>query len=60
MNICDSYCGIACINGSCPIVNAKLYPERCMDIITDCNDCIYYKGCDDCYFYNDKNICPLV
>lgn len=57
---CDNYCGIACIDGSCPRANAEEYMERCMDVVMDCDDCFYYEGCDDCYFYGDEKNCPLV
>ena len=55
---CNSYCGVACVNGQCP--NALDEMDRNSD--TDeyacyhlekklrCKDCPYNKGCDDCCF----------
>ena len=40
MKICDSYCGLACVNGSC-LIALK---------IEFCKDCCYYMGCEDCIF----------
>jgi len=45
---CKEYVGVACVDGSCPKANAEEYAERCMDVISDCDDCFYYKGCEDC------------
>lgn len=50
MEICKGYCGITCVNGSCPIALADEYAERGMDVIRSCEDCCYYKGCEDCAF----------
>jgi hypothetical protein len=50
---------LACVDGTCPKANAEEYEERCMDVISDCDDCFYYKGCEDCAFvgaeYCDKS-----
>lgn len=48
MKRCKDYVGIACVDGSCPKANAEEYEERCMDVVKNCNDCFYYKGCEDC------------
>lgn len=48
--ICGSYCGVACIDGSCPKANWEEYMERDMPVVRSCNDCHYYKGCEDCAF----------
>ena len=48
MKQCPDYVGITCVDGHCPIANADEYAERGMDVIRNCDDCIYYKGCDDC------------
>lgn len=45
---CKDYVGVSCVDGSCPVANAEEYEERCMDVVKDCNDCHYYKGCEDC------------
>ena len=47
---CKGYCGVACVDGSCPMANREEYEERGYDIVKNCNDCHYYKGCEDCYF----------
>ena len=52
MKICQGYVGLACVDGSCPKANAEEYEERCMDVVKNCNDCHYYKGCDDCALFN--------
>ncbi len=48
MKRCKNYVGVACVDGSCPRADAEEYAERCMDVISSCNECIYYKGCEDC------------
>lgn len=48
MKRCKGYVGLACVDGSCPIANMEEYEERCMDVITKCDNCFYYKGCNDC------------
>ena len=45
-NVCPDYCGVACVNGSCPQIENKRYR---------CDDCWLYEGCKDCAFYED---CP--
>ena len=49
--ICKSYCGVTCINGSCPIA---LYYEDITKFKRkpSCKNCVYYKGCEDCCFEN--------
>lgn len=49
--ICPNYCGIACVDGSCPKANIEEYRERCMDVIKKCSECPYYHGCIDCCFF---------
>lgn len=46
---CDAYCGVACVDGSCPKIENKQY--RCVD-------CWLYKGCKDCCFDGDIDFCP--
>lgn len=48
MKRCKDYVGVVCVDGSCPKANAEEYAERCMDVVKNCNDCHYYKGCEDC------------
>ncbi len=50
MEQCKGYCGVSCVNGMCPISLADEYQEMGFDVIRDCSDCIYYKGCEDCAF----------
>lgn len=40
---CIGYCGVACVDGSCPYAD-KPYREP------QCDECWLYKGCEDCYF----------
>lgn len=51
MKRCKDYCGVACIDGSCPKANSEEYKERCMDVVKKCDDCHYYQGCNDCAFF---------
>ena len=50
MKRCKKYCGVSCIDGTCPIANIDEYIERDYPIIRNCDECHYYKGCKDCYF----------
>lgn len=52
--ICTGYVGVACVDGSCPKSNREIYVECDMDIIEDCSDCIFYKGCEDCAMYETE------
>ena len=53
MKRCKGYCGVSCIDGFCPVARQDEYAERDYDIVHNCNECHYYRGCEDCYF-NDK------
>lgn len=55
MKYCKQYCGVACIDGSCPKANRDEYEERCYDVIKNCKECHRYKGCEDCYFDGTKD-----
>lgn len=46
--ICGNYFGVACVDGRCPIALADEYAEYGMDVIRECKDCSFYKGCEDC------------
>ena len=48
MKSCRDYVGVACVDGTCPKANVEEYAERCMDVISNCNECFYYEGCEDC------------
>lgn len=52
MTICSGYCGVSCVDGSCPIADYEEYAERGYDVVRDCEECIYYEGCKDCAFEN--------
>ena len=56
-NRCEGYCGVACVDGHCPIA---LYNEdfTMFEKKPSCEDCFYYKGCEDCCFYGDIDYCP--
>ena len=44
---CVGYCGVACVDGSCP--NATELNESLPEIVP-CEECWYYEGCKDCCF----------
>lgn len=48
--VCKGYCGVSCVDGSCPMANREEYAERGYDIVHNCDECHYYKGCEDCCF----------
>ena len=50
MGVCKGYCGVACIDGGCPIALKDEYMERGYDIVYSCDECNYCKGCEDCIF----------
>ena len=54
--VCSCYCGVACVDGNCPIANRDEYYERGMDVPHSCEDCYRYEGCDDCAFFG-TDIC---
>jgi len=58
MDICPNYCGVSCVDGSCPMALSEEYVERGCDVIRDCNECIYYKGCADCCSHSTE-ICDM-
>ena len=60
MKRCDAYCGVACVDGSCPIASRLDYFERGYDTINSCDECHYYKGCEDCCFEGDIEYCPNI
>lgn len=49
---CVDYVGVTCVDGSCPMANADEYQERGMDVIKNCDDCGFYKGCSDCALFD--------
>ena len=46
---CEFYCGVSCVNGSCPKIDNRYF---------HCIDCLLYKGCDDCCFREYYEFCP--
>lgn len=50
--ICPGYCGVACVDGSCPKALQDEYSERGYDVVRKCEDCCFYEGCKDCCFEN--------
>ncbi len=54
MKRCKGYCGVTCIDGTCPKALQDEYAERGYDVVKSCNDCHYYRGCDDCYFNGNE------
>ena len=51
---CKGYCGVACVDGSCPIALREEYEERGYDVVHSCKECHYYRGCEDCAFEGTK------
>lgn len=49
---CTSYCGVACVNGYCPVADCGFF-----DAASYCEVCPYYAGCDDCAFVG-TDYCP--
>lgn len=57
--VCKGYCGITCVNGSCPNALSNEDAMRDDDALAcahldkklHCKDCSYNKGCEDCCFY---------
>lgn len=46
--ICDRFCTVNCVNGSCSIALGEEYEERGMPVVYSCNECVYHTSCDDC------------
>lgn len=47
MKRCPSYCGLTCVNGSCPKALYEDNPEY-FDERPSCKSCSGYNGCEDC------------
>lgn len=43
MEKCINYCGLRCIDGTCPNVLAREYPEYDFEFTT-CHECYTYRG----------------
>ena len=50
MRYCKNYCGLACVDGSCPnaIYESCDYADDIGLKSIKCEDCWKYKGCTDC------------
>lgn len=46
---CPEYCGVACVNGSCPNALHEICPDIYKEV--SCENCFEYKGCKDCTAY---------
>lgn len=57
-NICPNYCGLTCVNGTCPVAlfnsDMEYDVEPC-----DCSTCHYYEGCSDCCFCEPDGTCAI-
>ena len=58
--ICKDYCGVACIDGSCPNALLEDNPDYFVDVYGQssrikCSDCAYNEQCKDCCipYYDD-------
>lgn len=56
-NFCIHYCGVACMDGSCPQANRAEYEERGIPFVERCDECPEYRGCKDCCWYGEDE-CP--
>ena len=52
---CSDYCGLSCIDGSCPIADYRVHPQTYDCKQPTCSECGLYKGCEDCYFFCDNH-----
>ena len=50
MKHCKGYCGVACVDGTCPAANQEEYEEQSIPVRPNCKECFMYKGCEDCCF----------
>lgn len=51
LDYCPSYCGLACVDGSCPDAARDCY------VPLDCPECWRYLGCEDCCFAEADGSC---
>lgn len=52
---CSEYCGVHCVDGSCPIALRDEYAEYGCDVISECSQCGFNGNCADCI---NCEICP--
>ena len=50
----DTYVGVACVNGSCPVALAEQWSEYDYSFVKGCDECWLYKGCEDCGLYDGE------
>lgn len=48
---CPEYCGVACVDGTCPKAHKDEYEEYGIPVIWTCDECHLYAGCEDCTGY---------
>lgn len=51
---CPNYCGITCVDGSCPNAMAEEYPEYGYEHCT-CEDCGYYEAVETAVLQTSQN-----
>lgn len=56
---CEHYCGVTCIDGTCPKALEDEYMERGIEVPVNCANCWYYKGCEDCAFCSEDGSCEV-
>ena len=53
---CVNYVGLACVDGSCPMIDRDEGGGYIRPIIESCEECGLYKGCADCALA-DTDLC---
>lgn len=52
--VCNGYCCLTCINGSCPMALSEEYEEYGIPVVHSCEECSSYEGCKGCDFENTE------
>lgn len=55
MERCPDYVGLACVDGSCPMITRDEYGDYRRPIVESCEECYLYKGCEDCAFEDTEH-----
>lgn len=50
--VCDSFCTVCCIDGTCPIALYEQFGGDFIDPIKSCRECPYFTSCEDCDLLN--------
>ena len=50
MERCPDYVGVACVDGSCPMIDRDDQWGYVRPILKSCEECYLYRGCVDCIF----------